>query len=309
MSLGTSANAATFSVDCSKGQTISAALERGSTGKPLLVIVKGTCTEQVTIARDDVTLQGGDPESGATVVGPDSGTDVIVVTGNRTRLENLTITGGNNGIRVQGMFNVDLLKMVVLNSASNGVVVRAGEVSITSSRVEHAGFHGLNLQRQASARIVESGFLNNHDAGIMAQQGSSISARWGVIAENGVNGILLTTGSQASLVDSSVISNGSDGIMAYLGSILMLQGGEVALNQQSGVVGSANATLQMAGAGIGGNHGDGIVLMLGSSLILQEPNSSSSNNDNFALWCSDDESSVNDLGLLDTDGPVSCTGF
>ena len=309
MSLGSSANVATFSVDCSKGQTISAALERGSTGKPLLVIFKGTCTEQVTIARDDVTLQGGDPESGATVVGPDSGTDVIVVTGNRIRLENLTVTGGNNGIRVQGMFNVDLLKMVVLGAATNGVLVRAGEVSITGSRVEQAGFHGLNLQRQASARIVESAFLNNHDAGIMVQQGSSVAARSSVIAENGANGILITTGSQATLIDSSVIRNGSDGIVAYLGSILILQGGEVSFNQESGVVGKANATLQMVGAGIGGNHGDGIVLMLGSSLILEEPNSNSSNNDNFALWCSDDESSVNDLGLLDTDGPVSCTGF
>jgi hypothetical protein len=49
--------------------------------------------------------------------------------------------------------------------------------------------------------------------------------------------------------------------------------------------------------------------MLGSKLILEEPNSSSSGNDNFALYCADDESSVNDLGLLDADGPVSCTGY
>lgn len=309
MSQGSSANAATFSVDCSKGQTISAALERGSTGKPLLVIFKGTCTEQVTIARDDVTLRGGDPERGATVAGPNPGADVIVLTGNRIRLENLTVTGGNNGIRVQGMFNVDLLEVVVVGSANNGVLVRAGEVSITSSRVEQAGFHGLNLQRQASARVFESGFLNSHDAGILVQQGSSVTARWGVMAENGTNGILITTGSQATLIDSSVWRNGSDGIVAYLGSILILQGGEVSLNQGSGVVGNANATLQMVGAGIGLNHGDGIILMLGSKLILEEPNSSSSGNDNFALYCADDESSVNDLGLLDADGPVSCTGY
>lgn len=309
ISHGSSANVATFSVDCSKGQTISAALERGNTAKALLVIFKGTCTEQVTIARDDVTLQGGDPERGATVAGPNPGADVIVLTGNRIRLENMTVTGGNNGIRVQGMFNVDLLEVVVMGAATNGVLVRAGEVSLTGSRVEQAGFHGLNLQRQASARVVESAFLNNHEAGIMVQQGSSVAARWSVMAENGANGIQITTGSQATVIDSSVFRNGSDGIVAYLGSILILGGGDVIFNEGSGVVGNANATLQMTEAGIGGNHGDGIVLMLGSKLILEEPNSSSSGNDNFALYCADDESSVNDLGLLDADGPVSCTGY
>jgi hypothetical protein len=106
-----------------------------------------------------------------------------------------------------------------------------------------------------------------------------------------------------------VLRNGDDGIIAFLGSIMDLQGNEVFANRGSGVVGNANATLQMTEAGIGGNHGDGIVLMLGSKLILEEPNSSSSGNDNFALYCADDESSVNDLGLLDADGPVSCTGY
>jgi hypothetical protein len=311
MSQGSSANAATFSVDCSKGQTISAALERGSTGKPLLVLFKGTCTEQVTIARDDVTLQGGDPERGATVVGPNPGTDVIVLTGNRIRLENLTVTGGNNGIRVQGMFNVDLLEVVVVGAATNGVLVRAGEVSITGSRVEQAGFHGLNLQRQASARVVESAFLNNHAAGIMVQQGSSVAATYGVMAENGANGILITTGSQATVIGSSVFRNGSDGIVAYLGSILILRGGDVIFNEGSGVVGNANATLQMVGVHTYSNHGDGIVLIRGSKLILEEPGSDSNGN-NFGLYC-DDESSVNNLNLLNFKGnfndTVACTAY
>lgn len=307
MSLGTSAHAATFSVNCSKGQTISAALERGTAGKPLFVTVKGTCTEHVTIARDDVTLQG-DPESGGTVGGPDSSTDVIVVTGNRTRLENLTITGGNNGIRVGGMFNVALHKIVVLGAANHGVLVRAGDVSITSSRVEQAGVDGLHLQRQASARVVESLFGKNQGSGIIAQQGSSLSASWCVIEDNAANGIRIMTGSQATLINNSVTRNGSDGIIGYLGSILDLQGNEVSFNQESGVVGNANATLQMVGVGIVHNHGDGIVLVRGSKLILEEPNSDSNDNDNFGLYC-DDDSSVNNLSLLNTNGPVSCTGY
>ncbi len=310
MSLGTSAFAATFSVDCSKGQTISAALERGTARKPLSVTVKGTCYEQVTITRDDVTLQG-DPESGGTVGGPDSSTDVIVVTGNRIRLENLTITGGNNGIRVGGAFNVALHKIMVLDAANHGVLIRAGDVTITSSQVRQAGVDGLHLQRQASARIVESVFDKNHGAGIIAQQGSTLSASSCVIDYNVSNGIRIMTGSEATLIDNLVLRNGDDGIIAFLGSIMDLQGNEVFANRGSGVVGNANATLQMVGVHTYSNHGDGIVLIRGSKLILEEPGSDSNGN-NFGLYC-DDESSVNNLNLLNFKGnfndTVACTAY
>ncbi len=53
-----STNTMSFTVDCSKGQTIGAALQRGDARKPLLLMIRGTCNESVSIDRDDVTLRG-----------------------------------------------------------------------------------------------------------------------------------------------------------------------------------------------------------------------------------------------------------
>src|SRR5882724_2781846 len=53
-------------VDCSMGQSINRALQRGDDDRArAVVIIKGVCTENVVIERDDVTLQG---EPGAAVV-------------------------------------------------------------------------------------------------------------------------------------------------------------------------------------------------------------------------------------------------
>ena len=64
-----SAQAITQIVDCAKGQTIMTAVNRADDRKPLVVVVRGTCTESVVIKRDDVTLQG-DPAAGDTIVAP-----------------------------------------------------------------------------------------------------------------------------------------------------------------------------------------------------------------------------------------------
>lgn len=54
----TSAQTITYTVGCSMGQTVSAAIRRGDARQPLEVVVRGTCNECVLIDRDDVTLRG-----------------------------------------------------------------------------------------------------------------------------------------------------------------------------------------------------------------------------------------------------------
>ena len=98
-----SAQTLTVTVDCSRGQTITHALRQGDSRKPLVVVVRGTCNEHVSISRDDVTLRG-QPGTEATVNGPDSGTDTIVILKDTVNIEDLTVTGGFNGIRLQGPF-------------------------------------------------------------------------------------------------------------------------------------------------------------------------------------------------------------
>ena len=54
----------TVKVDCARGESIAHALAIGDERNPLLVLVEGTCTESVFVARSDVTLAAG-PGGGA----------------------------------------------------------------------------------------------------------------------------------------------------------------------------------------------------------------------------------------------------
>ena len=71
-------------IDCNGG-TISDALSDASPGGRLIITVEGNCAEDVTIIRDDVTLQGGS----GTVMGR-----IKIDGARRIEIEGLTVTGG-----------------------------------------------------------------------------------------------------------------------------------------------------------------------------------------------------------------------
>ena len=71
-------------VDCNAG-TITDALSQASPGGRLIITVEGNCAEDVTITRDDVTLQGGS----GTVMGR-----IKIDGARRIEIERLTVTGG-----------------------------------------------------------------------------------------------------------------------------------------------------------------------------------------------------------------------
>ena len=101
-----SAQSNTFAVDCNRGQTIARALELGDFRKAVVINVRGTCREFVTITRANVTLRG-DPA--AEIVAPDNGRDLLTVSADRVTLENLTLTGGLAGLSQEGFKGRTLL--------------------------------------------------------------------------------------------------------------------------------------------------------------------------------------------------------
>jgi len=328
-----SAQTMSFTVDCGQGQTISAALEQGDSRKPLVVNVQGACNESVTIARDNVTLLG-DPSGGTAINAPGSNTNVVTVQGNGVTLENLVLTGGNNGISFSGGFRSRIRNCMIQGASADGIHVFAGDVRVTNSTIQGSGANGVTVVRGGSVAISGgSQILANANIGIHATGNAVVSTNGDTISDNGTNGVLLDNGSQgtfynstisrngaegllavvganASIANNTISENGGDGVVGYLGTTLWLAENVINSNTGSGVVGNGHATVQIGGATINNNMGDGIVLMLGSKLVLQEPSATQSNgNAGFGLWCGDDESSVNDLGLLSTDGNVNCTGY
>lgn len=122
----------TVRVDCADEETLAKALERKHHTKPLIVEFTGTCTGNVEIPDDDITLRGAD--SSATVIGT-----VSVIGRSRVTLENFTIrdtpignptTRDGNGIVAVAAQYVTLQGMTVLNTGNIGIDIEDSTVIV-----------------------------------------------------------------------------------------------------------------------------------------------------------------------------------
>jgi len=262
-----SAQTISFTVDCSKGQTIGAALQRGDARKPLQLMIRGTCNESVSINRGDVTLRG-QPGGRATVSGPSPTTDTIVILDDTVNIEDLTVTGGNNGIRLQGPFYAGVRNVLVQNTAGNGILVRAGDIAIEDSTVEYAGGSGLMLSRGASARIFnDSHFRNSHFAGITAQNNSTLGMDGGTVSHNEGHGITVDNGSQGNISNVEIFGNAT-GILVSASQASVGGGNFIHHNREHGVLAQAGAVLGVNGTKVQHNGQIGVFGYLGTTVVM-----------------------------------------
>lgn len=195
-----------FTVDCTVGHTIRDALEQGDSRKPLVLNVKGTCNEVVTIARDDVTIHG---RAGATVKAPSASQTAMTIRGTRVYVDGLTITGGAYGIAVIHALDVAIDNMVIQSAGQSGVNLLAGHARISNSTIQNNGVHGVALS-QASALVNNNQILSNGGSGIYAQNKSAVHANGNTVSNNGVYGIYLTGGSDGLISGATISGNGTN---------------------------------------------------------------------------------------------------
>lgn len=262
-----SAQTLTVTVDCSRGQTIAGALRQGDARKPLVVIVRGTCNENVSIARNDVTLRG-QPGTGATINGPDASVDTIVILKDLVNIEDLEVTGGFNGIRLQGPSSAGVRRVTVRGTASNGMMVRAGDLAIEASTAEGAGGNGLVLARGGSARIFgNSQFRGNHLAGIFVQGNSTLGFNGGTVSDNEGNGVTVESGSQGTLNNVEVYGNAT-GVLVSTSQATLAGGNNVHHNREHGVLAQAGAILGVNGSRVTHNGRLGVFGYLGATVVM-----------------------------------------
>ena len=367
--------AQTFTVNCARGQTITKALELGDSRKPMLVVIRGTCNEDVAIMRDDVTLQG-DPTVGGTINGSSTGNTINIVAADRVVLDRLTINGGVNGVRIAGTLSVAIANSEIRGATQSGVALNNAHASINNCTIENAG-NGVSLQaataRLQSNKIRANGWqgvsLNgrshissndntitaNRDVGIFAAQNSNVSSFRDTISSNGAVGVMVVGASYAALnrgtiasnsghgvyvgsasaaigdgstissnqgcgvygdfvvigvADSTITGNQGCGVSVYLGSSVALGRSTVNGNVGDGLAVRASSAAHIEAATITSNTGNGIFLQAGSKLLTQPPLVSNLNgNGGWGLQCTDGESSVESLALLNGTVSPGCTGF
>jgi hypothetical protein len=261
-----SAQTLTVTVDCSRGQTIAGALRQGDARKPLVVVVRGTCNEHVSVTRDDVTLRG---QSGTepTVNGPDSSRDTIVISKDTVNIEDLAVTGGFNGIRLQGPFFAGVRRVHVRNTANNGILLRAGDMELVDSTVENAGGSGLVLGRGASIRVVNSHFQTSHFMGIYAQNNSTLTMNGGSVSDNEGDGISVDYGSDGTISNVEIFNNNT-GVMASTSHAIVGGGNDIHHNREYGVVAQAGAVLGLNGNKVRDNGRAGVIGYLGPTIVM-----------------------------------------
>ncbi len=183
----------TVEADCTKGKTIEKALERGNEDKPLVVVVRGICSENVVIDRDEVTLQGN--SSGDGITGLDPTKDTILVDGaRRVVIENLTVSGVRNGITFLQGAGGTVDNCTVQNNAGHGIRVEGASATVINSRVLENRDVGILLTAGGNGRI---GITNSNQ---YAQN---------IISNNGAHGIHITYGASALIGGNMITGNGT----------------------------------------------------------------------------------------------------
>ncbi len=336
----------TIRVNCAKGETITRALTRGLwaqlRGRPLTIIVRGTCREYVTIRQDDVTLQGR-PNMDDGVVAPDSDRPTIQIEGaRRVVIDNLDVWGGKHGINGVGGANFTVQNSDIHDNDLGGIRVAGSSAVIVDNHIHH-NFDGVKVVESASARIgltqaSEAGgntIQYNEQDGIEIANSSTASMFGNTVKWNQIGiGIFRATG---RLYGQNTIQNNSrNGIQVATGGALR-QGPSVPiipppdLGTNSDIIrGNTNhgiwaisSFLDIRDAIIMRNGLNGIAVDFHSTLLIRnsEGNTEISWNilngialrNDSSLWLIDLDPQVSitrngDFGILCLDGESSFTG-
>ncbi len=226
----------TVAVDCSnpraRVRTIADGLRMLGDSRPAVLLVSGTCHENVTIqGLDRITLQGNP------VAAIDGGSDpslgtVELIDAASIDLVDLTITGGGEGV---------------------GCVQCLARLT----RVTVQGTLGLGVTTDARSYLLltDTFVRNNGDAGVLIGNAATVKLVGGSVDHNGSGGAFLNAGATLVLISSHVDANAGHGIDASLHGTVVLNGTTVTNNGADGLNLQAGSAMRAARSTVAGNLG------------------------------------------------------
>ncbi|HEX9182250.1 MAG TPA: right-handed parallel beta-helix repeat-containing protein, partial [Burkholderiales bacterium] len=209
-----------INVDCAGGNRIADALSRPNVlDRRMIIVVNGTCTENVTIERDDVTLKAG--ASGGGVSAAVTTRPAIAINGaRRIALESLSVTGGLHGVHATNGAAVAIRGGSVRNAARNGVFAfQNSTAAIDACTIENHGENGIAVVNASSASLTGSVVRGNALYGVvLSRAGGAILGNYdaagnvccGNTIENNVfDGVLAADASSVHLYGNTIQANGT----------------------------------------------------------------------------------------------------
>ncbi len=204
--------ARTRRVNCAKPKgSIQKKLDKVKHGRPTRFVIKGTCTEDVTVTKDDVTFEGAD--GSATVDGT-----FTVIGAQRVGFKHLKITGSGSGVICTDNASCTIEYSEIVENDEDGIQVLKGSTAwILDSDIKDNGQAGLVtgdggpgwgvlVQDSASADIVGNDIHDNRADGVLVNEGA-----FARIEDNDIkgNGLLALFQAGVNVSRSVVIANGN----------------------------------------------------------------------------------------------------
>jgi parallel beta-helix repeat protein len=236
--VATTAEAATLPADCTADPA-------GALGNALamaapfdVIEINGTCTQNVDILIDDLTIQG--VGGGATIAG-----QLVVNGARRVTIQNLALQGEGT----PGLHGV---------SALNGAAVTIFNVMIQ----KFINGNGVHLE-DGSRVLLDQVTIQESGGGVLAQSNAAVEVtNVSVIEDNSGAGIELDLGSSGIVNGSTIQNNGSTGISVFRGSSAVLFGNTIQGNPE-GISVNTHATAWLNGNTISNGSADEDALFIG----------------------------------------------
>jgi hypothetical protein len=248
----------TFVVDCGRGDRIAPKLTAART----VVIIKGTCVENLIIPVDDVVLRS-DPAGGEIAASSSQIDTVLIDSARRVMITGLRITGGRNGIVATGGAMVSVVNAAVSGSQRDGIVIHGASAEITGNSVQDHPVSGV-LVDGGTATITNNTIERNGDAsdhnfvvggGIVVTNAGSArigltqdgSAGGNVIQNNRSDGVRIDSGAGATLRSSAMLSNTRYGLVVARAHATLVGGNVIQGNGATGLFLLGAVLLQIPG--------------------------------------------------------------
>ena len=188
------ATAKTSVVDCSKGQSIQAAIDKDV--GPLDIEIKGICNENVRIERKQVTLRGVDP----TLDG----------------IRGVAATPSVPGLSIFYSDGVVIQDLSISDGPAVGVGMFFSQVTMERCRIANNASTGMNVSSASFLNALELTISNNVGRGLNVQRGAITFCTGCTLTDNVSNAAFATLNGTLTLLDSAV--SGRHGIVANFGS-------------------------------------------------------------------------------------------
>jgi hypothetical protein len=215
-------------VDCGAGGSIMDILNdtHAKTAVSVYIVVTGTCLENVDISRDHVEIVGGAPD--ATIEG--AGGPTVFVTGQDTRLNNLTISGAES-VRVRhGHLEGGGLHLI------GGVVATMGSaVRLYGPTIDSATEFGVDISEESFLAAYNCTISGSGFDGVRVLESTFVASEC-TISNSGWAGVRVEQGSNVRF-DTTTITSNHDGVVIGDSSIIRHVAGALSItaNTSAGI--------------------------------------------------------------------------